>query len=280
VWRENLTVTLPDGDLLIARNFGRNTMGAEVSASLSRYRIVEPGRQVQLDFDGPAARHTFEQLVSAASTGGQTSRLTLDLTFTASAPLWDMHAGHGTDATGIAGAMHIEQLGLCDGHLSVNGNRLSIAAAQSCRDHSRGARNIAPYRNHCWINGSFPGGRSFQLYVFRIRNVAGNALSLAVITDQGQQYPATVEAISFVDSAADIAQLQTLTLCSALGDMQIRVTAVQATIPISMTAPFNPTIGVVAGPHGLIYDEPIRIEWNGLTGYGWSERGFAREPLG
>ena len=36
VWRENLAVTVPDGQVAVTRNFGRNTQGSVVSAALSR----------------------------------------------------------------------------------------------------------------------------------------------------------------------------------------------------------------------------------------------------
>ncbi len=36
VWRENLAVRLPDGQIVVGTNFGRNTKGAVVSASLAK----------------------------------------------------------------------------------------------------------------------------------------------------------------------------------------------------------------------------------------------------
>jgi len=46
-----------------------------------------------------------------------------------------------------------------------------------------------------------------------------------------------------------------------------------------MTSPFNPAFGIGQGSYGLLFDEPIRIGWNGETGFGWCERGFARQPI-
>lgn len=164
VWRENLAVTLPDGRLAVTRNFGRNTKGAVVSAALSRFEIVQPDQTVRLSYDGPAWLHSLEEMLQTGLHNGKTSRITLDLTFDATAPMWDMHAAHRADPTGIAGAMHIEQLGRVNGTLQLDGSLVDIRDAASCRDHSRGARDITNFRNHCWINGQFPSGRGFQLY--------------------------------------------------------------------------------------------------------------------
>jgi len=279
VWRENLAVTMPDGQILVARNFGRQTGGAVVSASLSRYEIIEPEQSVRLAFDGPVSTQSFADLMRSGANGGQTRQLKLDLRFQARAPIWDMHAGHNTDATGVAGAMHIEQLGVCDGSLEVDGQKRAIAGAQSCRDHSRGARDITQYRNHCWINGSFPGDRHFQLYIFRMHHIDGIALSLANVFQGREPHAATIEQVEYVEGVADTGKLQTIVLRSALGDMKIAVREVYATIPITMTAPFNPAVGILNGPHGQIFDEAIRIEWEGKVGYGWSERGFSKQPI-
>ncbi|MFO1426719.1 MAG: hypothetical protein U1F11_07040 [Steroidobacteraceae bacterium] len=204
IWRENLVISLPDGSILVSRNFGRRPPCQAVGASLSRYEVLQPLAQARLQFDGPATGHDLRGLLHAGAIGGRTHRVQLAALFAAGAPMWDMHAGDGHDATSIAGSMHIEQLGRCDGELVVDGRSYAIRGAQSCRDHSRGVRNVAPYRNHCWINGQFAGGRGFQLYVFRMHGIEGLALSRAVITEQGRQHPATVEEIEFVESTADI----------------------------------------------------------------------------
>lgn len=279
VWRENLAVTLPDGQILVARNFGRNTCGAVVSASLSRYEVIESGQRARLCYDGPAWSHGFQQLLVPGAYGGTTRRLGLELEFVATTPLWDMHAGHEPDRTGVAGAMHIEQLGRCNGILRVDANEVTICDAVSCRDHSRGMRDVTNYRNHCWINGQFSGGRAFQLYVFRMHHIEGMALSLATVTQAGRQYPATVEHVEFVDAQQDYGRMHHIVLRSELGEMEIDVEEAWGTIPVTMTAPFNPSIGVVDDPHALIFDESLHMIWNGEAGFGWCERGFSRQPI-
>jgi hypothetical protein len=279
VWRENLVLTLPDGRILVALNFGRNTGGSVVSASLSRYEIVTPDRSVRLAFDGPVWAHTLAELVDKGMHTGKTSRLNLSLTFEATHPMWDMHAGHGSDATGIAGAMHMEQIGRLSGTIAVDGDEIAVRDAYSCRDHSRGGREVSRFRNHCWINGRFPGGRAFQLYFFRMHGIEGPALSLANILDGQDRHAATIEQIEVMDAPGDAGRTHRVVLQSDLGEMQIAVSKVLATIPMHMTAPFNPTAGTGRNSFALMFDEAVQLEWNGETGYGWSERGSARTRL-
>jgi len=210
---------------------------------------------------------------------GKTNRLRLDLTFEASAPMWDMHAEHKADPTGIAGAMHIEQLGRVGGMLQLDDREIGIRDAFSCRDHSRGARDVTNFRNHCWINGSFGSGRGFQLYFFKMHGLEGPALSLATVVQDGKHHPATIEHVEVVDDAEDFGRHHTVVLRSTLGEMRISVDEVLATLPIHMTSPFNPAFGIGQGSYGLLFDEAIRVGWNGETGFGWCERGFARQPI-
>jgi hypothetical protein len=279
VWRENLALVLPDGQILVGRNFGRNTQAAVVSASVSRYEIVAADRRVRLTWNGPASANSFEQLLQHGGRSDQLRRLQLSLDFVATAPTWDMHAGHDRDRTGLAGALHIEQIGVCNGTLRVDDKEYRIAQAYTCRDHSRGARDITQYRNHCWINGSFPGGRSFQLYNFRMHHIEGAALSLATVTQDGQHHTATIEHVEYVNALGDARALHRIVLRCALGEMSIAVQEVLTSIPMTMTSPFNPAAGLQPGPHGQMFDEGIRLEWNGVTGYGWSERGFSQLPI-
>jgi hypothetical protein len=279
IWRENLAVTLPDGQVATTRNFGRNTRDNIVSASLCRYEIAKADQMVKLSYDGPVWVHSLQELLKEGLPNGRTQRLSLDLTFEASHPMWDMHGRHANDATGIAGAMHIEQLGQVNGRLQLNDREMVIRNAYSCRDHSRGGREVSGFRNHCWMNGVFAGGRGFQLYFFKMHGLVEPALSLATITHDNEQISATIRHVELTDSPTDHGKLQTIVLNSRLGEMKIRVTEVLSTIPIHMTAPFNPAFGVGKGSHGLLFDEAVLLEWNGEKGVGWSERGFSRQKI-
>ncbi|MET0985336.1 MAG: hypothetical protein ABW034_08015 [Steroidobacteraceae bacterium] len=278
VWRENLTLTLPDGRVVVARNFGRNTRGNVVSAGLSRYEIVEPDHTVKWTFDGPVWPHTLQELMTTGFSNGKTSRLNLVLTFEATHPMWDMHAGHNTDSTGIAGAMHIEQIGRANGSITVDGKEIPVRDAYACRDHSRGGREISKFRNHCWINGAFPSGRAFQSYYFRMYGVEGAALSLATVVHEQKFYPATIEQVEVLGGPNDAGKSHVLRLKSELGEMKIDVD-VLATNALHMTAPFNPSAGRGRGSHAFMFDEAIRVKCNGEVGLGWCERGTALEPL-
>jgi hypothetical protein len=175
--------------------------------------------------------------------------------------------------------MHNEQLGRGSGLMRVDGREIRIRNAFMIRDHSRGSRSVAQYLSHCWINGSFPGNRGFQAYIYKMRNIEGIALSHAMVSQGDAQHLATIEHVEFVGGIEDVGKLHTLVLRSALGEMKVKITDVLSTIPFTMTAPFDLAVGVVNVPHGLVFDEAVRMEWDGKKGLGWSERGFAKLPL-
>lgn len=277
VWREKLSIELPDGQILLGRNYGRNTGGNIVSAALSRYEIVEDERRVRLRWSGPVWSHSFEELITRGFYGGLAKLLTLDLEFSASAPLWDMKKDGAADDTGITGAMHTEQLGHCRGTLVHDGRDYAIADALSCRDHSRGKRDFAPYKTHAWINGAF-ADRAFHLYAAEIYGMDGLALSSATIIEGGMHHPATIRHVEFLGSHDDHHKLQTVILDSALGEMVIRVTRVRTCLPVSVMTPFEAQPGIVKDrDYGLIFDETVELEWNGQAGLGWSERGWSKK---
>jgi hypothetical protein len=278
VWREKLTVQMPDGRILIGRNYGRRTAGNAVSASLSRYEILEHERCVRLTWDGPIFSHSFDELLTRGFYGGLAKLIRLDVTFEANAPIWMMSKGD-SDATGVTGALHTEQLGYCAGTLAYEGQNYRIAGALGCRDHSRGKRDFASYKEHCWINGEFPGKRGFQLYAANIFGHDEPALSTAVVIEGGTLHPAAIKHVEFIGSASDHHKPQTIVLDSDLGEMVIRATHSRTCLPVSVLKPFEAQAGVMRGQeHGLIFDETIDLEWDGHKGLGWSERGFAKNP--
>ena len=112
-----------------------------------------------------------------------------------------------------------------------------------------------------------------------MHGLEGPALSLATVIQDGEHHPATIEQVEVVDGPADFGRQHTVALRSDLGEMRISVDEVLATLPIHMTSPFNPAFGIGQGSYGLLFDEAIRIGWNGETGFGWCERGFAGQPI-
>jgi hypothetical protein len=279
IWREVFAVALSDGRTFVARNYGRNTGGSIVSASLARYEIVEPGSRFRLVFDGPVWLHTRDELVDRGFYGGASRLLKLNLTFEAVTPLWDMN-GERDDDTSLSGAMHTEQLGLCHGTLRFDGRELTIANATSVRDHSRGVRSGVQYKNHCWIQCMFPGNRSFHLYAIKLHNASGVAMAQATVIQDNCHYSATIKEIIFLDRIEDAREKQTIVLESALGEMKIDVLEPFTSFPVSFVDPWDLQHGFIDGvPHTSLFDGSAIMEWAGKRGVGWYERGFSERPL-
>ena len=276
VWREKLTIVLPSGERLISRNYGRATEGSIVSASIAKYEILEPGRRMHFTFDGPVWEYGFDELMATGFAGGMAHMLTLDITFEASAPLWDMHGAHALDETGIMGAMHTEQIGRCDGRLHYRGQDILLDGAHGARDHSRGPRDMGPYRDHAWINGQFEDGRGFHLYAAHLIGRDDLALSKAVIVRDGALHPATILDVSFIGSPLDYGLAHNVVLESDGQRMEIAISRAFGSIVTSVLAPFEAQPGMMPGKqHVTIFDEGVILSCDGVAGIGFCERGVA-----
>lgn len=281
IWREKLAIVLPDGQRLVARNYGRNTGGDVISASLARYEIVEPGRRVRFRFDGPMMAYDLDELLTRGAVGKVARRVELDIEFVASAPMWFMHGEDTHDETGIMGAMHDEQLGHCSGFVSFEGVRTEIAGAHGCRDHSRGPRDMSGFDAHAWINGSFEDGRGFQLYHAHLQGRAEPALAKAVIAEGGTLMPARIEGLSYIAGPGDHGALHGFRLTAGDRVMDIRVTRVIGSIVTGVLAPFEAFPGVLPGSdHVTIFDEGVLLDCDGVAGVGICERGRAPQGWG
>jgi hypothetical protein len=276
VWREKLTVVLPDGRMLVARNYGRATQGDTVGASLARYEIVEDGKRIRFRFDGPMMAYSFEDLLRGGAAGRTAGRASIDVEFRASAPMWFMHGEADRDETGIMGAMHDEQLGHCTGYVSFEGVTIEISKAHACRDHSRGTRDMRHYRAHAWINGQFDDGRGFQLYHAHLQGRDDPALAKAVIAKEGKLIPARIEGLTYIAGPTDHGRTHDFLLISEDDVMHVQVTQVIGSVVTGVLAPFEAFAGAIPGqPHITIFDEVVLLKCDGVTGTGMCERGIA-----
>lgn len=276
VWREKLAVAMPDGRRLVARNYGRNTSRDLISAALARYEIVEHGRRVSFRFDGPVMDYTFDELMSVGAVGKAAVRATIALDFAGTAPIWKMHGDGAPDATGIMGALHDEQLGICQGSILVNGMRHEIRRSHACRDHSRGPRDMRRFKAHAWINGQFDDGRGFQLYHAHVQGLEAPALAKAVIAVDGELYPAAVEGVTYIDAPDQFGRTHNFRLIGEKHRMDVRVTKVIGSVVTGVLRPFEAFPGVLPGrEHVTIFDEAVVLESDGVRGVGICERGVA-----
>ena len=276
IWREKLSIVLPSGKRLVARNYGRGTQGAVVSAALARYEIVTPQQRIHFTFNGPVWEYDFAHLMEKGMTGGLGRMLSTDIAFDAVSPLWDMHGDHARDETGIMGALHTEQIGRCSGSLVYDGEEILLTDAYACRDHSRGPRDMAPYKNHAWINGLLDNGVSFHLYAAHLIGREDLALSKAVVGRDGVFEPAEIRTVSFIASPADHGLTHRVLLKSESGELDVAITRAFGSIVTGVLPPFEAQAGMIPGErHITIFDEGVILDSGGVSGIGFCERGAA-----
>ena len=180
----------------------------------------------------------------------------------------------------MAGGLHIEQIGKANGALLYEGEKLVFEDCYTIRDHSRGVRDPSAFKKHCWLNGDFPDKRSFFVYAMQFQGSEVAGMENAVIARDGEFYPATLRHVDFISDARDMRKLHTVVLDSALGRMEVKITEVITSVPVSFVNPFDAVPGSVKRRTSVImFDEAVRLEWDGFQGLGWSERGVATGPL-
>ncbi len=280
IWRELLLIALGANRAICVRNYGRAATASEPSAALFKVQIIEPARHLRLSYDGPASEHSRDELIAQGALARPLQPLRLQIDFTAESPIWNM-SGHGASAEGIAGALHIEQVGSGSGFIEFAGERHVIESAFMNRDHSRGVRDLTPFRRHCWAQGWFPQEQlTFSVYAIELFGVPGLAMSNASVSRGDRRYPAEVISVELLEADTAPMQPYRIHLRSALGEMQVVNTRANACLPIGVTNPWEVHAGTTPGRHCMMtFEEPVHWDWEGRQGFGWSERAYNPAPF-
>lgn len=279
IWRENIVVALPDGRILAARHYGRNASPIGPGASFSKFEVIRPAREFKLTYAGPVWESTAERMLAQGLPEAPAGLCSLNLTFQGTDPVWNMR-GDSAEASTMAGGLHIEQIGQSNAEIVYRGEAWRLEECYTIRDHSRGVRDPTSFKKHSWLNGDFPGQRSFFVYAMQFQGGDSIGMTNAVILEEGKFHPATVTHVEFISGAGDMRKPHSLILDSGLGRMDILFAEVITCIPMSFVNPFDPLPGRVADrPAVIMFDEAVRLEWNGVQGIGWSERGVAPSPF-
>jgi hypothetical protein len=279
IWRESIMVSLPDQRVLFSRGYGRNGTSTGPGGSLSRYEILEPGNKMRLTFDGPMSEAACQDLIDNGVRMGTMQRCKLDLRFDSAAPVWNMK-GDSVEAAKMAGSMHIDHIGKVNGTIDYGGKTYTFTDGYGIRDHSRGVRDVSQYGGHNWLNGIFPGGRAFYVYAMKSQGSSTLGMSNAAVAQGDRLYPARLLHTEFISSTKDAGRTHKFVLGSELGEMEIEFAEVLNIFPAAMVSPYDVCAGSIKHRKAaFMLDEAVRMKWDGKEGFGWSERGFASEPL-
>lgn len=242
LWRETLVIMRPGGEVLAHRGFGNALSAADgPGGSNIAIRVLEPGRKLTYRFAGGVRRVEAGSLRSGLVPDGPREIVVLDVEFTATAPMWDLHKVG--DLQDFLGKGHVEQLGEVLGTLKV-GDETTPYRGMGNRDHSMGARETSSVGSHQWIQGQFENGVGFQLYDAVLRGGADPVFTTAAVTDGGEIFDGKLTYPYRIDDPADAARDFSFSIEYERGTLEIATNGIVNTSYLSFTAPNEIYIGV------------------------------------
>jgi hypothetical protein len=268
LWREQIWLFLPDGRFALTRNIGRRASKRGVAGSLLELTCEEPGKRWRIRYNGPTRLASGEELVNSPLVEGPLELLTLDLVFEATTEVWDF----GKSMNEVWASSHYEQSGRIRGRVVAEGESILIDGLGH-RDHSRGPRRLSGLKNTIWMQGHFPGGRSFAVVDTRMNT--GGAFH-GVVFERGRPYPATCLAREYMSDIVLPPLTHKIRLVSELGPMDIE-SRFRQMLPFSLDefgeshygTTLLPGISALAAVIG-----PTTLVWNSLSGIGHLELGY------
>jgi hypothetical protein len=263
VWHEMLSLHLPGGGVLIAKNFSRSSSDDHPHGQLLELRCTKPWTTWSVTFAGPMKATTDHELHRAPMVDGRERQVELDLTWTSDQPPWEF-GGAGAWATG-----HYQQMGRYAGVLRVDGVETELTML-GWRDHSVGPRDLGPLARHNLMAAQFEDGTS--VYAQQLVVADGEPEGVARI-GRGTSYT-DVEPLDLpaIDDTHGPSKTYVFPISTARGPRNVEV-EVLCELPVTMFAPNDMVLGLALQPGGyVLWMGQGRFELDGVVGYGYVER--------
>lgn len=291
LWRNMSYLALPNDRVYLSRNMGLSTDPKVPDSGVFKLEVLEPGRKLRYTFEGPMEERTMTELNTIGLQVGRTVPVRFELTFESDNPMWDQHEELGENdshwddrANYNSPDGHIEQNGTVTGKIHLPNNESYNITAVATRDHSRGKRDLTPYKQHLWTNGMFPSGRSFNLFTLKAHGFDGIAAGRGCLIVDGKLHDANVHADSgcWLNQPGDLFKPTWLTLDSpTLGKVEIRATKIINSVPLLLMYPGADHYWSVASQSQTrtltwVNEQKVVWNWDGEEGHGHLERGNSR----
>jgi hypothetical protein len=276
VWRQEVTVLLPDGLQLVSRAFARGSEQDGPPVGLLDKRVVSPGRSWRLLFDGPMQPTSFAAMRTGALMDSFPDAVQFDLTFEAASAV----ALFPSTPDETWGRFHYEQTGGMTGTIRYGGTEHVLRDAFAYRDHSRGPRDLAHHLGHNWIQARLPDGSGLAVYqVWQVENgVERLALDRAFFLRADQIVEAKViESPHLTRSHDHVEAAFRVVLDTGAEAMTVDGELID-TIPASLRPPFDWIHGFAVDAELFSVSQPARLTIDGQALSGWCERSY-RIPL-
>ncbi len=244
LWREVVTIALPDGTVLVHRTIGNALASPEGPGGTNfSVRISAAESQFRLRFLGGVRRVSETELFEGPLRDGPHYRLEFEVDFNGIAPVWDISAvGHKTD---FMGAGHVEQFGRFTGTIMVGEERYEIDTIGN-RDHSRGPRVFDSNLRHNWLHGVLDDGTMFQLYEAEIAGRDGAAYAEANVVRESvpKKAIATIhDKLPFTENRSLIRNPVRLSIDDGRGRIDVTAERFVRLISLQSTSPNDMYVG-------------------------------------
>jgi hypothetical protein len=181
IWRGTLGIYLPNGELLVAKYFGRDGSDRGPGAGPLQVRCIVPFRTWSVEFNGLATPVSRKSIMTEALKDAPAELASFHLVFEGVGPFWDSEKGNrAANQPGIVldfekseskrkelETHHWEQIGMLRGAITARGKTTQIVGG-GVRDHSHGARDYWPIIGSTWANAVFPSGKVFNAVFMRM----------------------------------------------------------------------------------------------------------------
>jgi len=243
LWREMVTLALPDGSIVAHRGIGDAHAGPQGPGSaLSGMKVGEEHRRQQWHFRGGARRVQSETLLQGQLRAGPGVPVKCALDFTSDLPIWSLGGGGNSS---FAGHGHDEQIGRLTGEIRV-GDEVFQFDAEVNRDHSRGPRLVGALTRHLWFQGIFENGLRFLAYTAHEGEAVEPTFSEASVIVDGQLHPAklTVEGrLPDEDPADHLDKPIAFSLVYDGGELRGEIVGYPHTMCFQFTSPWDSYVG-------------------------------------
>jgi hypothetical protein len=272
LWREQPLLFLPDGRFALFRGVGFRASEDGPRGARMAIECEQAGQQMRLSYHGPSRITTAAELAAGPLSDAPLELLDFELEFAGASDVWDFAADPDMAREPWASS-HYEQTGRIRGAVRVSGRELTIDA-RGHRDHSRGVRKYAPMRNTVWMQGHFPGGRSFA--IVHCEMYEGPPTVHAVVFAEGKIYPARNLRLPAMHTIEQQPRSYRVHLESDLGAMDVEAEFAQI-LPLSLDDHHECIYGgrVLPGFTKLMaIIGPTTLTWNGQQGVGHTELAY------
>jgi hypothetical protein len=273
LWREIVTIRLPDGRVVAHRAIGNARAAADGPGGPAyAIRVVESGQRLTYHFVAGARVVPALEMRAGLIGEGVREPVSFELAFDSKADIWDLHKVG--DRQEFLPAGHIEQIGRVNGTIRV-GDRTYDFDTFGNRDHSLGPRDNKALHSHQWLHGIFEDGTAFLLFDAVQRNEDKPVFSEAVVYKGDRLHQARLEMGWRCDDVSLAEKTISFSLISDMGRHDVESTAYRGNSYLSFTSPNDLYVGVypAGDPPLTLLEQSVDLRLNGsVRGYGCFER--------